>query len=109
MLAHQLASAHHSAMTLTKQLNTCIEQMEYTREDRRERANVQATRLAGAVTRMMASFQEGALTLQKLRSGGQQVVTVQHINVGDGGQAVVAGKVSTGGGAPTGEDVKDDP
>ncbi len=33
------------------------------------------------------------LTLQKIRSGGQQTVVVQHVNVGDGGQAMVAGQV----------------
>jgi len=33
------------------------------------------------------------LALQKLRTGGGQTVTVQHVTVGDGGQAIVAGKV----------------
>src|SRR5215204_4022990 len=100
MLAHQLASAHHSAMTLTKQLNARMEEMEYSDGERRERANVQATRLAGAAARMMASFQQGALTLQRLRTGGRQVVQVIHqqVQVNEGGQAVVAGKVGGGGG-----------
>jgi hypothetical protein len=42
---------------------------------------------------MMESFQHGMLTLQKIRSGGKQVVVVQHIAVGDGGKAMVAGQV----------------
>jgi hypothetical protein len=43
---------------------------------------------------MMATFQQGLLTLQRLRTGGTQRVIVQHVNVNEGGQAVVAGEVS---------------
>ena len=46
---------------------------------------------------MMDAFQKGALALHKLRTGGTQVVTVQHVNVGDGGQAVVTGGINHGG------------
>ena len=60
---------------------------------------MQVTRLAGATARMMTTFQQGLLTLQRMRTGGQQVVTVQHVEVRDGGQAIVAGKM-TGGGGP---------
>jgi len=42
---------------------------------------------------MMDSYQHGMLTIQKVRSGGQQTVVVQHVNVGDGGQAMVAGQL----------------
>ena len=38
-------------------------------------------------TRFMTSFQQGMLTLKKLRHGGQQKISVQHINVSEGGQA----------------------
>ena len=34
--------------------------------------------------------------MQKLRTGGNQTVTVQHVNVGAGGQAVI-GNVQAGG------------
>ena len=61
----------------------------------REAANVRACRLAGAISRMSAVFQQGMLTLQRKRTGGNQQVTVKHIhqqvNVTEGGQAVVAG------------------
>jgi hypothetical protein len=33
----------------------------------------------------------------KVRSGGKQVVVVQHVNVGDGGRAMVAGQVKVRG------------
>jgi hypothetical protein len=42
---------------------------------------------------MMESFQHGMLTIAKVRSGGKQTVVVQHVNVGDGGRAMVAGQV----------------
>jgi hypothetical protein len=63
----------------------------------RQAANLEATRLAGAVSRMMRTFQQGALAMQRMRTGGRQVVTVQHVNVGPGAQAVIAGNVSAGG------------
>jgi hypothetical protein len=55
--------------------------------------------MAGAAARMMKTFQRGALTLERLRNGGRQTVVVQHVAVGDGGQAVVAGAVTQGGNA----------
>ena len=44
---------------------------------------------------MMDVYQAGCLTLQKLKTQGTQRVLVQYqqVNVGPGGQAVVAGKV----------------
>ena len=96
MLAHQLAAAHHSAMELTGQLNRCIERMDAIHEDTRERANVQGTRLAGAIARMMGSYQQGLMTLQRLRTGGRQEVHVirQEVQVNEGGRAVIAGAIS---------------
>jgi hypothetical protein len=88
-------------MRLAEQLNRCIERMSVETyneegEQRRERANIQTTRLAGALGRMSASFQQGMRTLQRLRSGGRQVVTVQHVQVNEGGQALVAGQMGRG-------------
>jgi hypothetical protein len=48
---------------------------------------------------MMATFQHGMLTRQRMRTGGQQRVLVQHqysTEVQDGGQAVIAPKVKAG-------------
>ena len=98
MLAHQMAAIHGATMRMTEQLNRCIERMapeKYGSDDgeaRREGANVQASRLAGAIARMSSSFQQGIGTLQRLRSGGRQVVTAT-LNVNEGGQALVAGQV----------------
>jgi hypothetical protein len=58
--------------------------------------SIEAGRLMNASARMMGVYQDGLLTLAKVRSGGQQTVVVQHVNVGNGGQAVVAGQVKAG-------------
>lgn len=98
MLSHQMAAAHRASMKVAEQLNRCVERMDNPYDpEAQERANRQGTRLAGAMARMQASFQQGALTLHKLRTGGRQVVTVQHVQVNDGGQAVVAGQIGGGG------------
>jgi hypothetical protein len=97
MLSHQLAVAHRSVMKLAAQLNRQIECMNILHDERRQRANVEATRIVGAMARLMTAHQQGTLTLQRLRSGGRQVLTVQHVTVAEGAQAIVAGKVLTGG------------
>src|SRR5215203_4783312 len=68
-------------------------------------------RLAGAIARMSGAYQSGMTTMQRIRSGGTQRVIVQHVTVTEGGKAVVAGQVETGGPAPGGEcfKMKDEP
>jgi hypothetical protein len=36
---------------------------------------------------MMMAFQQGLMTLDKLRAGGKQTILVQHVQVNDGGKA----------------------
>jgi len=98
MLAHQLAAAHNVAMRLTSAAAMHAQRAtEVGRGAGGDFHAVEAARAANAAARAMSAFQDGLLTLQKLRSGGRQVVTVQHVTVGDGGQALVAGNVSSGG------------
>ena len=86
MLSHQLAAAHHGSMKLTEQLNRCVERMGNTYDaDAQERANVQGTRLAGAIARLNGSFRQGLLTLHKMRSSGNAVVAGE-IAHGPGGR-----------------------
>ncbi len=47
--------------------------------------------------KLARTFAAQVETLRKHRNGGNQTVTVQHVNVEDGGQAIV-GNVETGGG-----------
>jgi len=99
MLVHQLAANHRAMMKLSTQLNRCVENMDQpSRPEAQERANIQGTRLAGAIARMQGAFQSGVLALQKMRTGGQQVVKVvhQHVTLSEGAQAVVAGEVNAG-------------
>ena len=83
MLAHQLAAAHKAALDLLA-------------KSAAQHDTVERARLANTAARLMSTFQQGLLTLQRLRSGGQQLVTVQHVHVSDGGQAALI-NVQTGG------------
>lgn len=93
MLAHQMAIAHHAAMRMADRA------MSYEHNKRGDQT--EAVRCLNAAARLMSVFQDGALTLQKLRTGGSQTVTVQHVTVGQGGQAVI-GNVQPGGAASGG-------
>lgn len=98
MLAGQLASVHYTALRLlAKSLGHTAHVGDLQSQWQREQ-NVEACRLANTAARLLASFQDGALTLHKLRTGGKQTVVVQHVQVQEGGQAVIAGDMTTGGG-----------
>jgi hypothetical protein len=88
-LAHQLAGAHRLGMQMMAQAAQLLERFDGTGH---VALSVEGTRLATCASKLMLAFQGGMATIARLRSGGQQVVTVQHVNV-SGGQAVVAGQV----------------
>jgi hypothetical protein len=75
-ISHQIAVAHKIAMQQAAWATT-------------ERDPKMEMRRIHASARMMTVAQEGMLTLQKLKATGPQSVTVQHVHVHDGGQAVV--------------------
>lgn len=83
MLAHQVAAAHHQMMSmLTKasvEPNPTL-QMQY----------------SALAAKWMSASNNVALTLKKLKANGEQRITIQHVNVSDGGQAVI-GDVRAGG------------
>jgi hypothetical protein len=86
MLAHQLALAHKIAFDGATRAAKASDP-------------VIAIKWANLSAKFMDTFQKGLLTIQKLRSGGTQTVTVhtmQHIAV-QGGQTLVAGSMQTGG------------
>jgi hypothetical protein len=98
-LAHQMAAAHRLAMVLVTQANEDAMAYRHGATYGRqvpERA-AEAARMACAAARLMDSYQRGLLTLDRLRNGGRQVVTVQHVKVEGGGQAIVAGEMRAGG------------
>lgn len=82
MLAHQLAALHSVAMRTMDRAS--IAKPEH-----------QAGILNSAI-RAMTAFQGGLHTLQRLRADGSQTVTVRHVTVEAGGQAVI-GNVEAGG------------
>jgi hypothetical protein len=94
MLAHQIAVAHSLAMKFATKSNDLLGNVtSWNREARQQVSSIEAARLANAFARMMDSYSQGVLTLDRLRNGRQQVVTVQHVTVGPGGQAIVAATV----------------
>jgi hypothetical protein len=99
MLAGQLAALHMLAMknaaTASSFVNKAADICAPTQQ--RQIANVEAARSANAAARATEAFQRGLLTLDKLRNGGRQTVVVQHVNVANGGKAVVAGAMQAGG------------
>jgi hypothetical protein len=96
MLAHQLALIHTLAM------KTGVRALEFEKrqgawgEGFKQADSVELGRLAQATSRLSSSFQDGLLTLQRLRNGSSQTVTVRHVTVEAGGQAVI-GNVKPGG------------
>jgi hypothetical protein len=95
MLVHQMAVLHRGMMRATARMDEELDAAGVIDPSKREAANVRACRLAGAISRMSATYQQALLTLQRKRTGGSQHVRVKHIhqqvNVTEGGQAVVAG------------------
>jgi len=84
MLAVQMVSVHHAAMECLRRASL----EDQTKEAREANLN-QAGKLTGLFTRQMEA-------LDKHRGKGQQKVTVEHVHVESGAQAVV-GSVHTGG------------
>jgi hypothetical protein len=84
MLAHQMAVCHNSAMRYVSKASL-------------EQDPAHAVRMMNLSVRLMDTFQSGLITLKRLRGTGEQRITIQHVNVTDGGQAVI-GQVQAGGG-----------
>ena len=75
MLAAQMAAIHTATMTFARRLtNVAIEQ-----RDSAERA----------LNKLARTFAMQMEALKRYRTGGEQKVTVQHVSVNEGGQAIV--------------------
>ena len=97
MIAHQMAAAHKLAMIFAGQAKQLIEHETHGWGEEPSPYVAEAAQVANASARMMDTFQKAALAIHKLRTGGKQIVTVQHVTVSDGGQAVVTGGINGGG------------
>lgn len=78
MIAHQMAVAHRTSLDLMAEAGNT-------------RDPIEKCRLINTASKLMDVCQKGLTTVHKVRNGGQQTVTVQHVQIGDGGQAVVNG------------------
>ena len=95
MLAHQLAALHLLMMKSTRRALQ-FEQRVSTHEALPQPSSIELGRLTSSVARMAMAFQEGLGTLQRLKHGTAQTVTVRHVTVQAGAQAVI-GTVQGGG------------
>src|SRR5262249_61820724 len=90
MLAAQMAAIHTATMTFTRQLAN-VETI--AQQDSAERA-------LNTLARTFAMQMEA---LKRYRTGGEQKVTVQHVSVNEGGQAIVGNVNQAASGAADGE------
>jgi hypothetical protein len=72
MLVHQMAVLHRGMMKAATHMHEELYAATARDEGRREAANVRACRLAGAMARLSATYQQGLLTLQRKRTGHLQ-------------------------------------
>ena len=85
LLCTQMAAIHQATMQMAKRLNH-VESIP--QQDSAERA----------INKLSRSFAAQMEALRKHRNGGKQTVTVQHVSVSDGGQAIVGNVQAAGGG-----------
>lgn len=90
MLAHQMAAAHSMAMHFVAASREELAAYSVSGHAYPHRS-IEAARMATTGARLMDAFPHALLAVDRLRNGGRQVMTVQHVNVTDGRQAVVAG------------------
>lgn len=84
MLATQMAAVHYATMTFARRLNHVD--------------NIpQQDSASNAFNKLARTFTAQVEALNRYRGKGQQQVTVTHMHVHDGGQAIVAGSVQGGG------------
>ena len=84
LLAAQMVAVHNMAMEFSKRAMLSGQHPDGVN------ANV------NRVTKLMRTFTTQMETLKKYRTGGKQTIQVQHVNVNEGGQAVV-GNIQGGG------------
>src|SRR4051794_22782967 len=85
MLAAQMAAVHMATMTFARRLNH-IDNIP--QQDSAERA----------FNKLARTFTTQVEALKRYRTGGQQKVTVEHVTVHEGGQAIVGNVSAPGGG-----------
>lgn len=82
MLAAQMVAVHNATMKVAEQFSRVENLMQFEAQEK-------------AYNKLARTFTTQVETLKRYRTNGEQKVTVQHVHVSDGGQAVI-GHVSTG-------------
>jgi hypothetical protein len=96
-LSHQIAAGQVVGMAMLAKAHAFTQlAVGWAPDGRQQVQSIEAARLATAAARVLEVSHRAMLTLDRLRNGGRQVVTVQHVTVQEGGQAVVAGAVTRG-------------
>jgi hypothetical protein len=97
MIVNQTAAAYTLAMRLSGRVNSWARRAEEDfrlgNTDQAQMQNAEAARLASSAGKLMLAVSSSALALEKLRHGTRQIITVRHLTVTRGGQAVVASVV----------------
>ena len=97
MLAEQMALMHKVTMQAGHRASEYWQQAQGAIDRKfREECSIQAQRATNSMSRASAEYQNAMLTLQKVRTGGKQTITVTHIQntqVNEGGKAVVTSGV----------------
>lgn len=92
MLAGQIGVTHYLIMSLARQINEIVLKDLYngagTKQDQELDAEIMS-RYTAAYSRLSKVMDGHLQTLQKMRTGGRQTVTVQHQHVQVAGQAIV--------------------
>lgn len=90
-LAAQMMATHNTAMTFARRLTNAD-------------TIPQQDSAINAYNKLTRTFTAQMEALKRYRSTGEQKVTVQHVTVSDGGQAIVGGTVTAGGGSSKKDD-----
>jgi hypothetical protein len=91
MLGAQMAAVHNATMTFARRL-AHVELV------------VQQDSAQNAFNKLARTFAAQVEALKRYRSGGEQKVTVQHVHVAEGGQAIVGNVTPAQGGGVRGKD-----
>jgi hypothetical protein len=75
MLAHHMAAAHKHAMRLLG-------------DSEKQNDNAEKCRMVVTASKLIEAFSKAATTLNKLQNGGNQTVTVNHVQI-NGGQSII--------------------
>jgi hypothetical protein len=96
MLAHQIAALHALTMKTATRALEFERRLETSSGGGKQADTVEFSRLVQAASRASSAFQDGLITMQRLRNGNSQTMTIRHISIEAGAQAII-GDVKPGG------------